>query len=474
MTATLRFDVVSNGSGARRDLASTRREVDKFGSSTDRVGAASTRNQSKVKRFGGAVGGLAKRFGPLAAAAAAAGVVKFGVDAVKAASATQQAYGALDAVFGKNSAAVKRWSESAVNDVGLARGEYAQMSATLGAGLRNSGVDNYAAKTRGLIKIGADLAAQFGGSTAESVAALGSLLRGEADPIERYGVSIKQSDVNARLAALGQDKLTGAARKQAEMQARLSLVTQQTKTSQGAFRRESSTLAGQQQRLAANFTNVKDKLGQKLLPVMTRALGAVNRMFDGSGKLSGITRKLADIYGSYFRPIINAARGSIDKIRSSFSQAGGKGDGLRKIASALGKTAKFIAPLIGKTLGGAITKIASVAGTTLAAIDRLASGISSVVSWAQKAWDKIGALADKARSIGSLGGLLRTGDDRQRGLARAAGGGLVGSFSRSPAITLESRPSVVIDVDSPALARLFRVVVRDELRQLSRAGGAVT
>ena len=49
--------------------------------------------------------------------------------------------------------------------------------------------------TNDLVGLGADLAAQFGGSSADAVAALSSLLRGETDPIEKYGVAIKQADI---------------------------------------------------------------------------------------------------------------------------------------------------------------------------------------------------------------------------------------------------------------------------------------
>lgn len=473
MTATLRFDVVSNGAGARRDMSSTRREVEKFGSSADRVARQSETSRSRIGRFGASIASAAKTFGPLAVAAAGAAVVKFGVDAVKAASETQQSFGAVDAVFGKNAATVKKWANSAATDLGLARGEYAQLSATLGAALRNAGVENFTQKTRGLITTAADLAAQFGGSTSEAVEALGSLMRGEADPIERYGISIKQSDVNARLAALGQAKLTGTARKQAEMTARLTLVTQQSKTAHGAFRRESNTLAGQQQRLSAQFTNVKDKLGGLLIPALTRGLTAVNGLFSGGGRLTGIFNKIGAVARSYLTPIINAVRGAVSNARESFASTGAKGDGLKTTLRALGAAARFLAPLIGQTLGLAIRTTASFIGGAIGVFDRLASAIASVVNWVDSALGKLGALADKAGSLGSLGGLLRV-HPSEAGLARAAGsvGGFGGVFA-APSVSLTSSPHVSIEVDSPAMARLFRVIVRDELRSLGADGGKV-
>jgi hypothetical protein len=93
------------------------------------------------------------------------------------------------------------------------------------------------------------------------------VLKGETDPIERYGVSIKQSDISARLAAEGHSKLTGAALKNAQANAALGLVMDQTKSAQGAFNREADTASGVSQRASAMWENMKAKLGQGLLPI---------------------------------------------------------------------------------------------------------------------------------------------------------------------------------------------------------------
>ena len=88
---------------------------------------------------------------------------------------------------------------------GLATSEYQQMAAVVGAQLKAMGKDSgdLAGETDALIDKASDLAATFGGSTADAVAAVGSLLRGERDPIEKYGIAIKEVDVDARLAADG-------------------------------------------------------------------------------------------------------------------------------------------------------------------------------------------------------------------------------------------------------------------------------
>ena len=246
-TATLAVKVTADAAGAAREL--------------DNVGSSAGKFQSGINKAAGvaAAGGLA--------------LAAFGKQAFDAASTAQQASGAVDAAFGKSAGAIHKFAQTSAQDVGLASSEYEGMAATFGAQLKNMGVSakDLAPTTDDLIGMGADLAAQFGGDTSEAVAALSSLLRGETDPIERYGVSIKQADIAAKQAEMGMAGLTGEAAKQAKIQATLALLTEQTADATGAFARESDTAAGQQQRANAQYKNATAAIGKALLPVVSKA-----------------------------------------------------------------------------------------------------------------------------------------------------------------------------------------------------------
>lgn len=159
------------------------------------------------------------------------------------AAEAEQSYGAVESIFGKHADKIINSSKNSAKAVGLSGREYRELASVTGAMLKNLGlpIEETTETTKKLVGVGADLAATFGGSTKEAMEAIGSLLRGEADPIERYGVSIKKADINARLAAQGLDKLEGEALKQAEAQALLSLMLEQTSAAQGQFARESET-----------------------------------------------------------------------------------------------------------------------------------------------------------------------------------------------------------------------------------------
>ena len=198
-----------------------------------------------------------------------AAVVRGINESVEAASDLQQQVGALDSVF-KNFSPQMQAFAATMAPLGLSAADASRQMAVLGAQLKGFGLSTgtAAVKTQELLVLAADLAATFGGTTSDAVSALGSLFRGEFDPIEKYGVAIKKSDINARLAAEGLGELTGEALKQAEATAALTMLYEKTTDAQGQAARESESYASQQAYLRAESENLKAELGEALMPVM--------------------------------------------------------------------------------------------------------------------------------------------------------------------------------------------------------------
>lgn len=270
-TAVLAVRIISDAKDSARGFDEGVRGVDRFSAAAERA-----RGRATV-----ALGGIA-----LAAK-----------EVFDSASKLQQSSGAVESVFGANAAAVKASAAGAAQAVGLASSEYQDLAAVFGSQLKNMGVaaDQLAPKTDQLIGLGADLAATYGGTTSDAVAAVSSLLRGETDPIERYGVSIKQADINARLAAMGLGDLEGEAAKAAQAQAVLGLLTDQTGSALGAFDREAGTAAGQTQRAAAEFENAKAALGEALLPVVTAVAEKLGELARWAGENATTVQILAGV-----------------------------------------------------------------------------------------------------------------------------------------------------------------------------------
>lgn len=290
----LSYIITANGKDAIKTFRDVRSSATKeLGATESAIGGLGAR----AKGLSSGVGAGLKGFG-------AGLIASFGIDAAgqlaTAASDMEQSVGAVDAVFGNATGIIEDFGETASQTAGLSKREVNEMAAVIGAGLRNMGftATEAAKQVVTLEQRAADLAAQFGGSTRDAIEAMASALRGERDPIERYGISIKQADVNARIAAMGLDTSTTAAEKNATSIATLSLIMDQSVSSSGAFGREQGTAAGSLARFRAEVENLQIQLGQGLLPALATAadaLGSVTRagntVTKPLGGLTGLVQK---------------------------------------------------------------------------------------------------------------------------------------------------------------------------------------
>lgn len=266
------------------------------------------------------VAGMAK----LALAGAAFAGGKFLIGAVKDAGELEQSIGAIDTVFGKNAGQMHKWAAGAAQDVGLTKNEFNELGTLIGSQLKNGGtaMADLGPKTKELIGLGGDLSSMFGGTTKDAVSALSSALKGERDPIEKYGVSLNQAKIDAKAAELGFKKVGGALSSEANQAATLALIMDQTKDAHGNFAKESNTLAGQQQRLTAEWGNMKTTIGTALLPVLTKAFTWINStavpivknflgFLEGDGKGAGFADRLGL---EKLQPILSAVAGYFQKV----------------------------------------------------------------------------------------------------------------------------------------------------------------
>lgn len=216
----------------------------------------------------------------VAVAGGAIGAAAIGVGAKLASMGAdlEQSIGAVDDVFKGAAGQMHAFADTAATSVGLSTNAYNELATVIGSQLKNAGtpMDQLAGKTNDLITTGADLAAMFGGSTQDAVNALSSALKGERDPIERYGVSLKQAAIDAKAAELGFTKVGGSFDQEAQTAATLALIMEQTADAHGKFAREGDTLAHQTQVMQASLQSFGEKVGAAVVPVITELASKVN------------------------------------------------------------------------------------------------------------------------------------------------------------------------------------------------------
>lgn len=251
-----------------------------------------TFNSAGINSASSALAGLGaslKKAG-LAAAAAAVGVkalgasVNFLSESVNAARDLNRNLYALDTVFGDLSERMTTFTKNA-DTMGMSQNQAAKTATFLGSVLKQAGfsMEDTATQTEKLTMLAQDLATTYGYDTSEALTAMTALFRGEYDPIEKFGVALKQNEVNALLAAKGMGDLTGQALLNAQQQVRLEQLFKRSADAQGAYAAQSDTLFGVQTRLNASFENLQATVGQALVPTITEFTKSFIPLVNGLG-----------------------------------------------------------------------------------------------------------------------------------------------------------------------------------------------
>lgn len=292
-------------------------ETRQLDDAAERVAKSLGLSQSEARRFAdqmnraadssAAVGRLDTTIGNLRASlsrAALAAVAFFGVRGVlNQAQAARDAFialgesvNAVEVVFGDASDTIFSFSDRVAQSAGLARSEFQQMSTVLGAALQNAGLsaDEAAKKTITLTQRAADLASVFNTDVSDALGAIQAALRGESDPIERFGVTLSAATVDAEAAALGFSKVAGEFDATAKNAARLALIMEQTDIVANDFVNTSDSLANRQRILAAETENARAELGEGLLPVFESLVEAGPAVVEGLQDLTPALAAMAE------------------------------------------------------------------------------------------------------------------------------------------------------------------------------------
>jgi hypothetical protein len=228
----------------------------------------------KAKGLGSTFASVGKIAGGFLAANVIAGaaqkVVGFLTESVKAASDLGESINAVNVIFGKSSQTILDWGKNNATQFGLSQRAFNQLATPLGAMLKNAGLEDFADQTINLTERAADMASVFNTDVASALEAIQAAIRGETDPIERYGVSLSAAAVEARALADGAKLVDGELSNQAKTAARLALIFEQTAAVQGDFANTSGELANAQRIAAARTEELQAQIGEKLIPVMLK------------------------------------------------------------------------------------------------------------------------------------------------------------------------------------------------------------
>lgn len=417
--ATLKVDIVADAKGVSSGVSEADRGFGRLGSSAGRAGKA-----------------VALGLG-LGVAAAGAFAVKIGVDAVKAAADMGETLSKVGVLFGPAAKDIERFADGAARSMGASKQEAldgAATFATFGKSAGKSGQE-LAGFSTGLLQAAGDLASFNNASPAEVIAAIGSGLRGEAEPLRQFGILL--DDATLRQQALKDGLIqttTQALTPQQKVLAAQAVILGQVGPAAGDFARTSGSLANQQKIAAAEVENLKARLGQGLLPIVTKAavfvnqtvipgltkwgqelsarlgpaITAVGNFITGRLVPAGVAlyqwfvEKIAPGIRAALMPILSAVRGAFANVSGAVEDNSGNLQKLGGWIKTLAEfAAKYILPIIGKTVAAAFTIMGKQIGFVITAIGTL-------VGWIDTAISKVSALASAIKNspVGKLAGAL--------------------------------------------------------------------
>ena len=228
-----------------------------------------------VDSFGTKVGDFSKKAAlAFAAVAAAVGAmaIKIGTEAVKAASDLGETISKVNVIFGDTAKDIEKFAEGAATSLGQTKQQALDAAATFAtfgkaAGLSGRDLTKFSTD---FVSLASDLASFNNTSPEAAINAIGSALRGEAEPLRQYGVLLDDASLRQAALELGIISTTkNALTPQQKVLAAQALIYKQTGAAQGDFERTSDGLANKTRILTAEMENAKVQIGEALLPVIT-------------------------------------------------------------------------------------------------------------------------------------------------------------------------------------------------------------
>lgn len=238
----------------------------------DQIGAG----VGKSKGFASAgvkAGGLfLAAFAAVGLAKAAGAVKDFLTDSITAGSDLGETTSKTGQIFGKSTDKVVAFAKKAAGALGQSEQAALDGASTFGIFAKSAGLSEDASAdfSTEMVSLAGDLASFNNTSPEDAINAIGSALRGEAEPIRAYGVLLDDATLKNRAMALGLISNTkDALSPQNKVLAAQAEILAQTSTQQGDFARTSEGLANQQRIFSAELENTKATIGTALLPVVS-------------------------------------------------------------------------------------------------------------------------------------------------------------------------------------------------------------
>jgi hypothetical protein len=258
----------------------------------NQITAVTAKTQTMGNKLGGVgssiMQGIGLGAGIFAVESIVSGITNFASSSIQAVSDINETISKTGVVFGETSQEILDWSKTTADSFGMSQQQALDAASTFAifgksAGLVGGELNDFSIK---MSAMAADLASFHNTSPQEAIEAIGAALRGEAEPLRRYGIllddaTLRQTAMKQGLIRTTKEALTP----QTKVLAAYTEILKQSSDAQGDFERTSDSVSNQQKILQARIDNLKTEIGTGLIPVYAELLESINDVIKGSARL---------------------------------------------------------------------------------------------------------------------------------------------------------------------------------------------
>ena len=235
----------------------------------------------------------------------------FAKDSVRYASELETAGRRIDVVFGDNADKLDRWAQTTQDYFGVAEGSAKIYAAQIGTLLSTKDLspDDIYEMSTALVELAGDLSAFTGFDYDTTMQKLLSGLRGETEAIEDLGLDVRATSL-AAFAGLSESdfgKLSNLER----IKITYDYIISASEKAQGFFEKNNDTYSAQMAEFNSNIAQLKQTIGEGLLPIVTDLLTFFNDLFGGAETAGEAVGNMSSAFATAYADIDNTAENAL-------------------------------------------------------------------------------------------------------------------------------------------------------------------
>jgi len=240
---------------------------------------------SKMKSFSQTVMSHSKQIGMGMTVAGGAITGMLGL-ATKSAMDAVESENLFTVALGNNAKAAQDWSEQLSNSLGLNEYELRKNVATFYQMTSSMGIaENESLNlSKGLTELAYDMASFYNLQPEEAFLKLQAGITGEAEPLKRLGILIDETTIKTHALTTGMIKEGEELTQTQKVLARYHVIMNQTANAQGDLARTLESPTNRLRVLSSQMDELKIKIGEALLPVLSKILDKIMPVVEGIAK----------------------------------------------------------------------------------------------------------------------------------------------------------------------------------------------